>query len=56
MGTYNTQMSFGALQYERLQKWMSREKYAGKVDSFIRDKFMELLEKEQPSEQTPKED
>lgn len=49
MGSYTTQLSFGALQFERIQKWMSREKYPGKLDSFIREKFLELLDKEQPS-------
>jgi len=56
MGTYTTQLSLGSLQYERLMQWMFREKYPGKIDSFIREKFMELLDKEQPSEQTQKED
>ena len=45
-----TQISFGALQYERLQKWKVREKSVGSLDVFVRDKFMELLDKEQPIE------
>jgi len=48
MGTYTTQISFGALQYERLQKWIAREKYSGKTDIFVRDKFMALLDQEVP--------
>ena len=44
MGTYTAQLSLGALQYERLQEWMASEKYIGKTDVFIRDKFLELLE------------
>lgn len=48
MGSYTTPLSFGALQFERINKWKSRENYQGKIDSFIREKFLELLDKEQP--------
>jgi hypothetical protein len=49
MGTYTTQMSFGALQYERLQKWMSKEGLPGEsADSFVKRKFKEFLDKAIP--------
>jgi len=51
MGTYTTQISFGALQYERLQKWMRLVKYEGKTDVFVRDRFMVLLDEQVPSEE-----
>jgi len=49
MGTFTTQISFGAFQYERLQKWMAKESHpADKPDSFVKEKFMELLNKKVP--------
>jgi hypothetical protein len=53
MGNYTTQISFGGLQYERLMKWMHREKFEGKVDAFVRSKFKEMLDINEPD--VPKE-
>ena len=48
MGNYTTQLSFGGLQYERLMKWMHREKFEGKTDAFVRLKFMQMLDINEP--------
>ena len=51
MATYTAQMSFGGLQYERLMKWMAKEKYKGRPDVFVRDQFMKLLDAAVPPEE-----
>jgi hypothetical protein len=55
MGTYTTQLSFGALQYERVQKWKLNEEKSRntkwkKFDTFVRDMFMELLDEKIPDQ------
>ena len=49
MGSYTTQMTFGALQYERLQKWRTTDGLPDEsTDSFVKRKFMEQLNKKIP--------
>jgi len=50
MGTTTLQISFGANQYERIQKWRSKVGYPRERsnDSFIKEKITELLNKEVP--------
>jgi hypothetical protein len=50
MGTTTLQISFGANQYERIQKWRSKVGYPPERsnDSFIKEQITELLNKEVP--------